>query len=998
MGEHINNNEFTENLIDNLAQLGLASEEGKLLFSVSERKKYKKIPSIWFQLEKAESYEANAVFFKKSIRDGEYIPQIYIYDYTQQPIANKESLTEIHKNVWSGGDVPIVCVFSKTETIILDTTRPIVDINGKKSPTYHVENLKTVSKTHQQYYQNLAQQLKSGTYWDNSNVDFNKNSSYSKLTELLRNVINKFTEKSELKNNKGVIQKLIIQCILIKYLEERRDENGDTVFPKSFFSQYAGAGEFSDVLKNGMVFNLFEDLNINHFNGGVFYWDENEKSLVIDKTNALSYLADVLRGYIDEKDQHLLEFEDNFSRLYSFNYIPVELISRLYEEFIIKENKKKNSGDDNGSPKKKKNDGVAYTPSHLVRLLVNEAMPINQIPNNLNDFKLLDPACGSAIFLVVAFKRLVQWWRQQNNYQKPKLNDLKSLLNSIYGIDSDHNAVQISIFSLCIALCDELSPKEIWDDLQFDNFEGNRIIHKDFFVWKKSISKDLLFNVVIGNPPFVRGVLSKEQKIWQVNDNVKTEIPQNQIAIKFLSESLSILKEGGLSCLIVKSIPLLYSSSNNSINYLKTLSLNFHVNQIFDFTPLARNGVLWDGVDVDTAAVFVTNSKPDFNKNVLHAIFRRTKANKERIYFEIDKYDLHFIVRDETYNNPFIFKINLLGGGRLKSLFYKYSRYETIKEFLKRKDCKANEGFMFGNTDAADKAEDFMYEYKTLPTGALSEAGVDFKELDFIDRSQKFISIKNRLTYEYPNIIIKENIGKNRIPIYLNLDRNFTFKDKLIGIYSLHKDKKPIQKLHKSLESFQDLHRLLIFITSSQLLIGKNTAILKEDIMRLPFLSDSHSLSHSEKKIIDDVLKYTQYFIRRPESADALHKLKDIVSEVAFYGQEFSNSINELYAERNNSFKLTNIIHFEKENLIGALFSYDNQNNVKPQIITETEVSQIDSLVNFNINESLTATRIILYYAPNTVLFVKPNQKRYWLASIAYRDADMVFADILNNK
>jgi type I restriction-modification system DNA methylase subunit len=157
----------------------------------------------------------------------------------------------------------------------------------------------------------------------------------------------------------------------------------------------------------------------------------------------------------------LIEFEDNFSRLYAFNYIPVELISRLYEEFIIKENKKRKQEAD---ASENKNDGVAYTPSHLVKLLVNEAMLLNEVPENLEDFKVLDPACGSAIFLVVAFKRLVQWWRQKNKFAKPKLRDLITLLNSVYGVDLDPKAVQISVFSLCIALCDELSPKEIWDE------------------------------------------------------------------------------------------------------------------------------------------------------------------------------------------------------------------------------------------------------------------------------------------------------------------------------------------------------------------------------------------------------------------------------------------------------------------------------------------------------------------------------------------------------
>ena len=235
-------------------------------------------------------------------------------------------------------------------------------------------------------------------------------------------------------------------------------------------------------------------------------------------------------------------------------------------------------------------------------------------------------------------------------------------------------------------------------------------------------------------------------------------------------------------------------------------------------------------------------------------------------------------------------------------------------------------------------------------------------------------------------------------PVHLNLNRNFTFKDKIVAIYSLNKEIKPIKDLYWSLETFQDLQRLFIFITSSQILVGKNTAILKEDIMRLPVLDDTIELSHIEKSIINDVLEYTQYFIRRPETALALEPLTDVENEIRLYGKEFSNAINELYADEINSFKLTDIIYFNEEDLIGTLFSYDDKQNCEPNIITESEATQIEGLVSFDINESLTATRIIQYYAPNKVLFVKPNQKRYWLASIAYRDADKVFADILNNR
>jgi hypothetical protein len=997
MGNLLENSSDSVILNEGLAQLGLASEKDKLLFFVKDKQVYSYKPALWFQLEKAGFYHADGVFFKKGIREDELIPQIYLYDYTSSSLANKDLLTEIHKNIWTGGEVPIVCVFSKTEVIILDTTKPVQEHNGDFSPAYLVENLKEVANVNKQIYENLAQRLKSGTYWDIANVDFYRTSSYSKLTSLLRKVINKFTTESGLGGRKDIVQKLIIQCILIKYLEERRDENGNTVFPTSFFENYGNAKEFSDVLKNGQIFNFFDYLNKDHFNGGIFRWEDNERLLLDGKQEAFKYLAEVLRGYIGENGQRQLEFpDDNFSRLYSFNHIPVELISRLYEEFIIKENKRRKLEEESEDSKKVRNDGVAYTPSHLVKLLVNESMPLNEVPDNLDDFKVLDPACGSAIFLVVAFKRLVQWWRQKNDYKNPKLEDLKTLLNSVYGVDLDPKAVQISIFSLSIALCDELSPKEIWEDLKFENLEGRQVFHKDFFDWKKEIPDDLLFDVIIGNPPFVRGGLSKSQRIWEINESTTVEIPQNQIALKFLSESFSLLKDHALCCLIVKSSPLLYSNSEYSNNYLRTLSLHFHINQIFDFTPLARNGVLWDGVDVDTAAIFVTKSDPDFKKNVLHAIFRRTKANKERIYFEIDKYDLHFILRNEVYENLYIFKINLLGGGRIKGLVHKIIQLPTLLEIKEEFGLEMEEGFEISVNGKNNP--DFLYQMRTLPSKCLKEEGIiiDYKDFPEFDKTIKFSKSSKEIIFKHPNILIKEN---SSLPVFFNDKYDFTYPRKIIGIASQNRDINVLRKIFDNILKNKSLHRFFIAVTSGQVLVIKNSALYFEDIKRLPILdNESFCLTNTEKNVINDVLDYTQYFIRRPETAEALNPLDDIMDDIGFYGKQFSGAINELYADDSNSFKLTDIILFERENLIGTLFSYDNKENYNPNLIKENEVTLIDGLVNFDINESLTATRIIQYYAPNKVLFVKPNQKRYWLASIAYRDADSVFADILNSK
>ena len=138
-------------------------------------------------------------------------------------------------------------------------------------------------------------------------------------------------------------------------------------------------------------------------------------------------------------------------------------------------------------------------------------MPLN---NNSTNFKILDPANGSGIFLVQAYKRLIYRWRRKNNWEPPKLEDLKDLLtNNIYGVDKNKEAVRLTAFSLTLALCDELSSLEIWDNLQFNKLKEKNLFESDFF---ELIIKEKLptnFDLVIGNPPFVKKLRDRKSVV-----------------------------------------------------------------------------------------------------------------------------------------------------------------------------------------------------------------------------------------------------------------------------------------------------------------------------------------------------------------------------------------------------------------------------------------------------------------------------------------------------
>ncbi|GHU61311.1 hypothetical protein FACS1894123_00470 [Bacteroidia bacterium] len=335
----------------------------------------------------------------------------------------------------------------------------------------------------------------------------------------------------------------------------------------------------------------------------------------------------------------------------------------------------------------KKDKGLYYTPAHLAKLLVDECLPLKQYEKiDLTDFAILDPACGSGIFLVLVFKRLVQIWKLQNwekttnELPKPTAENLKSLLRNIYGVDKEEQAVSLAAFSLSLALCDELEPKQIINELKFDDLRETNLIEHDFFTCEKI--KDKKFDLIIGNPPFVAKGVEGYSYTWEI-ENKNIEIPQKQLALKFLSESFPYLENKGLLCLIVKASSLLYNFSSKE--YKNTLFSNYNVVQILDFTALARNKSLWEnGPDVASAAIFARNATPDFTKNILHLTFRRTKATKERITFEIDDYDLHFVNRQTAIENEFIWKNNLLGGGRIKNTIDKLNTVGKLQDIFKK--------------------------------------------------------------------------------------------------------------------------------------------------------------------------------------------------------------------------------------------------------------------------------------------------------------------------
>ena len=929
-------------------------------------------PAEYFALEQAKKLNATAIYFKK-FSNRTSLPQIYIYDYTFQEYEESE-FVETHKHIWNSGIVPLIYVFTKLSVKIIDCSKE-PEKNGKNlKENYLADVLFSASNIQKQLKLYSAKLFDNGSFWDKSeNKDkFNfKQFAYEKLKVALVILKNSFIKKAKEIGftDEKIAQRLFLQSILIKYLEERKDEHGNSVFPKNYFQKYDNANDFCEVLKKNKALDLFDGLHQHQFNGEIFHWENKEARNQIQQAN-LSELAIFL--YANETNK-----QSEIWRLYSFEYIPIEFISSIYDEFI-------------GDNKK----GVVYTPLHLAKFLVDEAMPINEYEDK-ESFRVIDPACGSGIFLVLAYKRLIEWWRIRHQ-QKPDVQTLKRILvENIAGVDISEEATQLSIFSLSLALCDLLSPTEIWFELKFDNLKQKNIQCADFFEWLKQ-NPENKFDLVIGNPPFTEKLETKAAQnvegeyIKKRSEAKVIPTPQGQIALLFAEQSISLLKENGLLCLLLPSSSLLYNKT--SLTYREYFFSTHNIFQIIDFTALSS--VLWNKANVAVVALFLENKLPD-DEDILHLTIKRTKVAKEKIYFEIDEYDFHWVSKDLAINEPLIWKINLFGGGQLYHLISRLKVLLTFGDFLEqqRKDgWFFGEGYIKGN---GDKKAEHITNKLTLPTDAFDENGIDATGL-FIESENFFYRTaeKNKNIFLSPHVLIKESIYNNKIPVSF-LDYNLTFKNEIIGIYSPEKFKHELVKIEKSFLLHNDTYVFYIICSSSRTGISRShSTILKNDIMNLPYPKDEKELElcTSEKIIRDDILNYLIEFSSSGENSKVMNPITQ--DQLKNFSSVFCDVLNSIYEENNYSFQLFRLI--ETNSFICCEFSHQENKGIDVFIEQSSELEKfIEDLIYNEIGQDVIYNRVIKIYKTDTIYLIKPKILRYWLGSVALWDADKVLADLI---
>jgi len=399
----------------------------------------------------------------------------------------------------------------------------------------------------------------------------------------------------------------------------------------------------------GRLRSLLDNENIYHgfgafcreadakYNSGLFHFNDEKgrptspDELTLDLNIDNGVLKTIIKGlYYPESP-------------YEFAVLQPEILGNVYEQFLGKVIRLTSNHRAKVEEKLevKKAGGVYYTPQYIVDYIVENTVGRlckGKTPNKVSKLRILDPACGSGSFLLGAYKYLLQWHQDYYTEQKDKkmLKDKvyqgkngewfltiqekkRILLNNIYGVDIDGQAVWVTKLSLLLKVLEgenqdaleaqqklfkeralpdlgnnikcgnSLIGPDIYDclELVLDGDEINRI---NPFDWNSEFSEVMEndgFDAVIGNPPYIRiqriGHIESDY-IYRIYNTPSSKTDLSQI---FLERSLNIVREEGVIGFISTSQWL---STDYGKNMRKLLS-DGKLHEIVDFgsLPVFRN-------------------------------------------------------------------------------------------------------------------------------------------------------------------------------------------------------------------------------------------------------------------------------------------------------------------------------------------------------------------------------------------------------------------------
>ncbi|NLV22869.1 MAG: N-6 DNA methylase [Syntrophomonadaceae bacterium] len=386
------------------------------------------------------------------------------------------------------------------------------------------------------------------SFWNISNAafwkEYQQKLSAPKLDAVMLDNIRDATYRLKKTECSPFAVKIILRLIFIRYLIDRGvDLNYQGLDGRVASSQTHLITIMQDKTE---LYRLFAYLK-ESFNGNLFeLYEQNNCSEVDILDNAsLQILRDLMAGHLV-----LFSGQKSLFPLYDFNMIPVELISNIYERLL-------------GAEKQQK-DKAFYTPPYLVNYLLEETItPF--LKDNIS-CKILDPACGSGIFLVESARKLIE---RNAVMDADGFNDQKLVsivTENLWGIDKNPEAIDVAIFSIYLTILDYKDPKTL-RGFKLPLLKNTNFLVCDFFSEDAEMFlSGKHFDFIIGNPPWGR---VDGLHIKYCRDR-NLPLQGKEISRSFVLRTKDFADSDTCCCLIVTS-KLLYNTKSPSVEFRRWL-------------------------------------------------------------------------------------------------------------------------------------------------------------------------------------------------------------------------------------------------------------------------------------------------------------------------------------------------------------------------------------------------------------------------------------------
>ena len=248
---------------------------------------------------------------------------------------------------------------------------------------------------------------------------------------------------------------------------------------------------------------------------------------------------------------------------YDFKVMAPDVLGGVYESYLghrLSQSKKGLTLDKDA--KKRKEQGIYYTPDFIVDYIVKNALkPVLDKCKSINDLKkikVLDPACGSGSFLIKALEVINDKYKEFGN-KGDEFTKFSILIENIYGVDLDEQAVEIARLNLLINALDTKMKLPFLDHIKNGNslisgtdeelkkYFGKNFRDKKPFNWQEQfpeVFKQGGFDVIIGNPPYIKEFVNKS--VFDGLHNSLYYQGKMDIWTMFGCVAIDLLKDGGM--------------------------------------------------------------------------------------------------------------------------------------------------------------------------------------------------------------------------------------------------------------------------------------------------------------------------------------------------------------------------------------------------------------------------------------------------------------------